>query len=123
MFQSFSPFGQLQGLGAFPQVPVFPLQQQQFFPRPPRASPAPVPIAVPAIPVVNPVVSGTFVFTQTIPLATWTIDYPFLGQFPSVTLTDLSGNVVLADVQYIVGQNRVIVTFADPFAGIAYLNV
>ena len=119
MFQSFSPFGQLQGLGNMLQSQM---QQPQFIPRP-----RPIPQQQhqqQQVPVSPPVASGgTFVFTQASPALTWTINYPFIGQFPSVTITDTAGNVVLGDVQYITGMNRVIVNFSQPFAGVAYLNV
>lgn len=124
MFQTFSPFapfGQVQGLASMLQGQMFAPPLQTFFPPPkPSACCAPIPAAV-VVPVVV-VVNGTFVFEQVAPLASWTIDYPFVGQFPSVTITDTAGNVVLADLQFIAGLDRVIVTFAQPFAGIAYLN-
>ena len=119
MFQSFSPFGQFQSLGGMMQGQMFAPPQPQFFPKfAPRAACAPSPVVVPVVVVVN----GTFVFEQAVASATWTIDYPFVGQFPSVTVTDPAGNVVLADVQYIAGLDRVVITFAQPFAGTAYLN-
>jgi hypothetical protein len=62
-----------------------------------------------------------FVFTQTVPAAVWTINHN-LGTFPSVTLTDPSGNVIMAQVQY-VNSNQVVVTFSQPVAGVAYLSV
>lgn len=122
MFQSFSPLGQMQGMGGMSQGQFF-SPPQRFIP-PKRQAPIAPTVAVVTAPVV-PVVptTGTFVFTQTVASATWTINYPFVGQFPSVTVTDTAGNVVLTDVQYIVGLDRVIVTFAQPFAGVAYLNV
>lgn len=64
---------------------------------------------------------STYIFTQASVSSTWTINHN-LGQFPSVTIVDGSGNVVLAEVQYI-NSNQIIVTFSQPFAGTAYLNV
>lgn len=117
MYQSFSPFGQVQGMGALLQGQLFLAPQQVFFPTP-KAAAYCAPVSSPI-----PVASSTFVFEQTVASAIWTIDYPFTSQFPSVSVTDTSGNVVLADVQYIVGSDQVIITFAQPFAGVAYLNV
>lgn len=127
MFQSFSPFGQFQGIGGMMQHQLSPVPQQQFLPKSRQAPCQPAAASAPAVvPVVTPIVvivNGTFVFEQVAPLASWVIDYPFINQFPSVTVTDTAGNVVGANVRYIVGLDRVIVTFADPFAGSAYLNV
>lgn len=110
----------MQGLAGMSQSQIFAPQTPIFFPRP-RSQPYTPPVQQVTPPVI--ISSSTFVFEQTIAAATWTIDYPFIGQFPSVTITDPVGNVVLTDVQYISGLNRVIITFAQPFAGIAYLNV
>jgi hypothetical protein len=63
----------------------------------------------------------TFVFTQSTASASWTINHN-LGQFPSVTVVDNAGNTVIAGVKY-TNSNQVVVTFANPFAGRAYLNV
>jgi hypothetical protein len=63
----------------------------------------------------------TFTFTQSTASASWTINHN-LGQFPAVTVVDNTGKVVIADVQY-VNSNQIVVSFATPFAGKAYLNV
>jgi len=62
-----------------------------------------------------------FVFTQSTPEAAWTIEHG-LNSFPSVTLTDADGNVIVAQVRY-VDPNTVVVTFSQPVAGSAYLNM
>jgi hypothetical protein len=62
----------------------------------------------------------SFIFNQPTPLASWVINHNLNG-FPSVTTTDLSGNVILGQVQYL-NANTVIVTFSTPVAGVAYLN-
>lgn len=124
MFQPFSIFGQFQGIEGMLQGQMFGQQQGFFEPFTSRACCSPSSAIV--TPVVTPVVvivNGTFVFEQAVAAAVWVIDYPFIGQFPSVTITDIAGNVVIADVQYIEGLDRVILTFAQPFAGTAYLNV
>lgn len=119
MFQSFAPFGQFQGLAGMLQGQMFAPPQPFFFPQP-RFAPCP-PVSIPVV-VQVVVTNGTFVFEQAIAAASWVIDHPFAGQFPSVTVTDAAGNVVLSDVQYVAGQDRVTITFAQPFAGTAYLN-
>ncbi len=64
---------------------------------------------------------STYIFTQAVAARTWTINHN-LGQFPSVTIVDNSGNVVLAQIQYI-NSNQIVLSFSQPFAGSAYLNV
>ena len=61
-----------------------------------------------------------FVFTQSVPASTWTIDHTLL-KVPSVTVVDSSGNVVLGDIN-IVSNSRVILEFGASFSGVAYLN-
>jgi hypothetical protein len=77
-----------------------------------------VPIIIPPTPPSDP---ATYTFTQVVPAAVWTINHN-LGAFPSVTLTDQLGNTMLAQIQY-VNSNQVVVTFSQPVAGTAYLNV
>lgn len=50
----------------------------------------------------------------------WTIDHG-LGKFPSVTVVDSCGNVVVGDVTY-TSLNQLTVTFNAVFSGKAYLN-
>lgn len=64
---------------------------------------------------------STYIFNQTTPITNWVINHN-LAQFPSVTVVDTSGYVVLAQVQYI-NSNRIEVTFSQAFAGTAYLNI
>lgn len=104
------------------QVQPFSLFQAQqlkplrFRPKPictePRNSQQPISINIPT--------SSTFVFTQAIASSLWTITHN-LGQFPSVTLVDIAGNIILAGVQYI-SANQIVVTFSQPVAGKAFLN-
>jgi len=63
---------------------------------------------------------GTYVFTQASASATWTINHA-LDNFPSVTVVDSSGNVVMGETFYN-NNNNITLTFAAPFAGKAYLN-
>lgn len=66
----------------------------------------------------------TFVFTQGVPSATWTIQHN-LGKFPSVSVVDTAntanGQVYYGDVKY-TDSNNLTVTFASAFSGKAYLN-
>ena len=110
------------------QIPNGDLFQQQDFLLPTRVRvrrrrPIPQVSAVKTV-VVNSVTrppATTLIFVQAIPLAVWTINHN-TGQFPSVTVVDPAGNVVLANVQY-VSSNQVVVSFSQPFAGKAYLNI
>lgn len=61
-----------------------------------------------------------FEFEQLSPSATWVIDHP-LDKYPSVSIVDSAGSVVIGDVEY-VSKKRIIVTFQGAFAGKAYLN-
>ena len=63
----------------------------------------------------------TYVFNQPTPAASWLITHNLNG-FPSVTTTDLTGNVILGQVQYL-DANTVLVVFSQPVAGAAYLNM
>jgi hypothetical protein len=111
MYQAQSPFGQMQWLNKW-------LVQGQVFPQPMLIRPFFRPRRfVQALPVIIP---STVEFDFSIPQAVWTINHN-LGQFPSVTLVDTTGAVVLADILY-VNNNQIIVTFSQPFAGKAYLN-
>ena len=122
MFGIFSPSGQFQSIGGLFQGQILPQFQPVFgFPR--RRGSCCGSSASSTSVSVNVVVNGTFVFTQAVASDTWVINHTFAGQFPSVTVVDPLGNVVLADVQYTAGLDQVVITFAEPFAGTAYLNV
>ena len=65
--------------------------------------------------------AGTyFVHVQTTPASTWTFNHG-LGMFPAVTITDDSGVVGQAAVQYI-DANNISVSFSIPFTGKAYCS-
>lgn len=51
---------------------------------------------------------------------TWNICHN-LDKFPSVSIVDSAGTLVIGEVRY-VDSNNVILTFNNGFAGIAYLN-
>jgi hypothetical protein len=74
----------------------------------------------PVVPTV-PVDVTSFTFSQPTPAASWLITHNLNG-FPSVTTTDLAGNVIVGQVQYL-NANTVLVVFSTPVAGVAYLNM
>lgn len=61
-----------------------------------------------------------YVFNQLSPKETWNIMHG-LSKYPSVTIVDSGGNVVIGDIRY-VDKNNIIINFTSAFAGIAYLN-
>ena len=61
-----------------------------------------------------------YAFTQTVSTETWDITHN-LSKHPSVTVIDSANNVVVGEVRY-ESENRLIITFNDPFKGKAYLN-
>jgi hypothetical protein len=98
-------------------------QQMQYMPIPRPRCRLTQPVAQIQAQLPTPIIApdSTFIFTQLIPSAIWTINHN-LAQYPSVTLVDLTGKIVMAQVQYI-SNNQIVVTFSQPFAGKAYLNV
>jgi hypothetical protein len=62
--------------------------------------------------------SATFV--QGAASQVWSINHN-LGKYPSVAVTDSAGNQGFGSVRYI-DANSLTVSFAAPFAGVAYLN-
>lgn len=64
--------------------------------------------------------ASTYVHSQGVASNTWTINHN-LGKYPSVTVTDSTGRIVVGGVQY-VDANTVILTFSGAFSGTAYLN-
>jgi hypothetical protein len=63
---------------------------------------------------------STYTHTQNTPSATWTITHN-LNCFPSVSIADSAGSVVIGDINY-TNANTLVVTFAAAFGGKAYLN-
>ncbi len=61
-----------------------------------------------------------FTFTQLTATAIWNITHN-LGKFPSVSVADSAGSLVIGQVDYI-DENSLILTFISAFAGVAYLN-
>jgi hypothetical protein len=60
-----------------------------------------------------------FEFMQSVPSTKWVVAHG-LGRYPSVTVTDSSGDTGIGGVQY-VDANNLILSFGAPFAGSAYL--
>lgn len=62
----------------------------------------------------------TYVFTQTTAESTWNIAHN-MAKYPSVTIVDSGGSVVVGDVTY-VDNNNLTIAFTSSFSGAAYLN-
>ena len=62
----------------------------------------------------------TYIHTQSTLAAVWVITHN-LGQYPSVTVVDTGGTIILPDVHYD-SAIQITVTFAAPTSGKAYLN-
>jgi hypothetical protein len=65
-------------------------------------------------------VTERFEFNQSTPAETWDIIHP-LGGYPSVSLVDSAGTIVVGTVEYI-STSHVRATFTAPFSGKAYLT-
>lgn len=63
---------------------------------------------------------SSFVFQQSTPLDVWTVPHN-LNRFPSVTVTDHLGEIMLADAVY-VDSNIVQITHGTARIGFVYLN-
>lgn len=62
----------------------------------------------------------TYIHKQVIASNTWEITHN-LYKYPSVSVVDTGGNVVIGDVEYI-SLNTLVIKFTAPFSGTAYLN-
>ena len=65
-------------------------------------------------------ISKTLVFEQAIPSNIWEIQHN-LNKYPSVSIVDSAGSIVIGDVLY-VDENFITITFSGGFSGKAYLN-
>jgi len=65
-------------------------------------------------------VGASYVHTQSISASTWTISHN-MGFFPSVSVVDNGGNMVIGDVLYIT-ENQVSISFSASFGGKAYFS-
>ena len=64
--------------------------------------------------------SGSYVHDQGIPSLTWTINHG-LDKFPSVTVVDSAGTVVIGDITFN-SSNLLTITFNASFSGKAFIN-
>jgi len=64
--------------------------------------------------------TDTFVYNQASASTSWVITHN-LDKYPSVTVVDTGGTVIIGAVSYD-GPNKVILNFTSPFSGKAYLN-
>lgn len=61
-----------------------------------------------------------FIFTQSSSSDTWTINHT-LNKFPSVSVVDSAGSVVIGEITYN-STSQITLTFSASFSGKAYLN-
>jgi hypothetical protein len=62
----------------------------------------------------------TYIFTQVGAITTWDIVHN-LNQYPSVTVIDSGGSEIIPNLSY-PSANEVVLSFANPTSGTAYLN-
>lgn len=62
----------------------------------------------------------TYIYEQAIASSVWNIQHN-LGRYPSITVVDSAGDVVMCDPKYI-DENNVRLEFTAEFGGKAYLN-
>ncbi|KQO23501.1 hypothetical protein [Acidovorax sp. Leaf78] len=85
---------------------------------PPDVLPADIAAVIAGKP--GPPGGSTYVHTQTVAAAVWTVAHN-LGRRPSVAVTDHLGNLVLADVRYL-DDDLVQVAHSTAITGFAYCN-
>jgi len=61
-----------------------------------------------------------FIYQQLSASNLWTVNHN-LGKFPSVTVVDSGGTMVIGDIVY-VNTNSLTISFSTAFAGVAYIN-
>lgn len=61
-----------------------------------------------------------YVHTQNTASSVWTVNHD-LDKFPSITVVDSAGSIVVGEVEYN-NENNVTLTFSAAFSGVAYLN-
>jgi len=65
-------------------------------------------------------VDKRYVHNQNTTSSTWVVAHN-LNKFPSVTVVDSAGTIVIGEIDYI-DMNNVTLTFSAAFSGVAYLN-
>ena len=63
---------------------------------------------------------STFIHNQIVPMSKWIVTHN-LSKYPTITVVDSGGSVVLGEIQY-TDENQIIITFTSEFSGKAYLN-
>lgn len=63
---------------------------------------------------------GTYIHNQAVSSSTWVITHN-MGFFPSVSVVDSGGNMVIGDVTYI-SEDQISIYFSASFGGKAYLS-
>lgn len=86
----------------------------------PRIQMTLTPLTHPAIVIGASSTDAFYEFEQAVASAEWLITHS-LGKFPSVSVVDSAGSLVMGEVQYI-SVNELVVRFSAPFSGKAYLN-
>lgn len=69
---------------------------------------------------IEEIVDKNFVFTQINPSSLWEIKHN-LNKFPSVTITDSGGNLIIGDIVFL-DKNNILLQFNFPFSGKVFLN-
>lgn len=70
--------------------------------------------------IIDASLSYGYTHNQLATASVWTITHG-MGKFPSVTVVDSGGSMVVGQVEYL-DSNSLTVTFTAPFGGKAYLN-
>ena len=65
-------------------------------------------------------ITNTYIYEQDVAANIWEINHN-MGKFPSVTVVDSAGSVVIGAIEYI-DINNLKITFNSSFGGKAYLN-
>jgi hypothetical protein len=65
-------------------------------------------------------ISKIYIHEQEVPLDVWTVEHN-LDIYPSVTVVDSAGSVVIGELTY-VSRNELLIKFTSSFAGRAFLN-
>lgn len=68
----------------------------------------------------GPTSDVNYVHDQSVPSTNWMIHHN-LGKYPSVTIVDSAGTIVVGDISYL-SISSLIAVFSNSFAGKAYLN-
>ncbi len=68
----------------------------------------------------NASVADVYIYEQEVASDTWEIEHN-LNTYPTPTIIDSGGNIVIGSENY-VDRNKIVITFAAPFTGKAYLN-